>query len=147
MICVIQTCLLFLSATARIETQLSETFTKDLSLRKVYEKIGSDLPALDTLPWCVVESTGDLVYAFCDGVDYSIMFDADSFLADKQSKVKSTESPKNTTVTTTDADPDLDESQNSKDAFTVLNQITKEELNAHNLRNVKAQGESLSIMT
>ena len=80
------------SARAGIVTQLKESHIKELSIKKVYEKAsGGTLPALDTLPWCIIESTSDIIYTFCDGVDYSIMFDARSFLLDKQSKVSEVE--------------------------------------------------------
>ena len=97
---------------------------KPLSLKKVYEKTSGELPALDTLPWCVLESTNDLIFSFCDGVSYALIFDIDSFLKDVQSKEQEvTTKITTTTINGVVVEESVEEIINDY-GFVVLNQIT-----------------------
>ena len=44
----------------------------------VYGKYG--LPQFDSLPWCLTGSNSGFVFLYCNGLDYSLVFDSESFM-------------------------------------------------------------------
>ena len=58
-------------------------FTRDL--KKVFDcEQCIDKPEFLKLPWCLLEGNGEIMYAQCDGVDYTMLFDSNSFILNKQ---------------------------------------------------------------
>ena len=49
----------------------------------MYGKYGQ--PQFSSLPWCLVDSNYGFVYLYCNGLDYSLVFDSESFLQGKDS--------------------------------------------------------------
>ena len=46
------------------------------------------------LPWCLLVGNGEIMYLQCDGVDYTMLFDAKSFILDKQFDIKGSDQKK-----------------------------------------------------
>ena len=93
-------------------------FKNDLA--NVYAKYGS--PDFSALDWCLIKgNTKDLVYVYCDGLDFSIVFDSDSFFAGESSS---------------------DESD-----YKLLRKITEEEVLPSQIQEVKSVGESITVIS
>ena len=59
-------------------------FLSKSDLGNVYAKYGS--PDFDELEWCLVKGNADdLIYVYCDGYDFSLVFDSESFLIGESS--------------------------------------------------------------
>ena len=58
-------------------------FQRDLA--NVYDCDNCDKkPPFTMLPWCLLDGNSEIMYVQCDGVDYTMLFDAKSFILDKQ---------------------------------------------------------------
>ena len=93
-------------------------FRNDLA--NVYAKYGS--PDFSALDWCLIKGNkNDLVYVYCDGLDFSIVFDSESFLAGESSSEESN--------------------------YKLLRKITEEEVLPSKIQEVKSVGESITVIS
>ena len=54
-------------------------FMSQSNLVSIYSQF-EELPDFNNLKWCLQEANAGFVFLHCDGLNYSIVFDADSFL-------------------------------------------------------------------
>ena len=106
----------------------SESFTVnenfvlfESDLANVYSKFGA--LDFDTIPWCLVESNAGFAFLYCDGLEYSVMFDSGSFLAGKTSQL------------------DVDSN------YELLKKITEEEAIPALIQDVRAVGDSVTVIS
>ena len=45
------------------------------------------MPPFITLPWCLLNGNSEILFVQCDGVDYTMLFDAQSFLLDTEFEI------------------------------------------------------------
>jgi hypothetical protein len=49
------------------------------NLANVYEKLG-DVPDFSQLAWCLIDSNSGFVFLYCNGLNYSLIFESKPFL-------------------------------------------------------------------